>query len=105
MIKDIIKTHTHILDDCQIIQNKEIMITYKREKKLKVLLPMTDTYNAIDIVDDKMHTYVPCNKSCDSCTNFVVAKSSFECFTTKAIYKVRRSTSCVFKHVIDITFV
>ena len=51
-----------------------------------------------------MQTYVPCKQRCYSCANFVVAKSRFECFTTKRIYKVRRSTSCVSKNVIFITF-
>ena len=41
---------------------------------------------------------------CDSCTNFVVAKSSFECFATKRVDKVRWSTSCVSKIVISIAF-
>ena len=36
--------------------------------------------------------------------NFVVAKSNFECFTTKRIYKVRESTSWVSKNVIYIAF-
>ena len=47
-----------------------------------------------------MLTYVPCKQRCDSCANFAVAKSSFECFATKRIYKVRWSTSCVSKNVI-----
>ena len=34
----------------------------------------------------------------------VVAKSSFECFATKRVYKVRRPTSCVSKNVIYIEF-
>ena len=51
-----------------------------------------------------MYTYVPCKKRCDSCTNFVVAKSSFECFATQRVYKVRQSTSCVSKNVIYIAF-
>ena len=37
-IKSIIQKHAHILDNCQIIQNKEIMVAYKREKNLKELL-------------------------------------------------------------------
>ena len=80
------------------------MVAYKREKNLKELLTRADPYNIINNVDDKMHTYVPCKKRCDSCTNFVVAKSSFECFATKRIYKVTRSTSCVSKSVIYIAF-
>ena len=51
-----------------------------------------------------MHTYVPCKQKCGSCANFVVAKTSFECFATKRIYKVRRSTPCVSKNVIYIVF-
>ena len=43
-------------------------------------------------------------KRCDSCTNFMVAKSSFKCFTTKRICKVRPSTSRVSKNVIYIAF-
>ena len=103
-IKEIIQKRAHILDYCQIMQNKEIMVAYKREKKLKDLLKRADPYNIINHVDDEMYTYVPCKKRCDSCTNFVVAKSSSECFATKRIYKVRRSTSCVFKNVICIVF-
>ena len=51
-----------------------------------------------------MLTYVPCKQRCDSCANFVAAKSSFECFATKRIYKVRWSTSCISKNVIYIAF-
>ena len=86
------------------MQNKEIMVAYKQEKKLKELLTGFDTYNTINNVDDEMHTHVPCNKRCNSCTNFVVAKSSFECFTTKRVCKVTRSTSYVPKNVIFIAF-
>ena len=75
------------------------MVAYKREKKLKEFLTRADPYNTINNVDDEMHTYVPCKQRCDSCANFVVPKSSFECFATKRVYKVRRSTSCVSKNV------
>ena len=34
-IKDIIQKHTHIFDNCQIMQNKEIMVAHKCEKNLK----------------------------------------------------------------------
>ena len=67
------------------MQNKEIMVAYKREKNLKNLLARGDPYNIINNVDDEMHTYVPCKKRCDSCTNFAAAKSSFECFATKRV--------------------
>ena len=52
----------------------------------------------------KWYTYVPCKPRCDSCANFLVAKSSFKCFALKIIYKVRRSTSCVSKNLIYIAF-
>ena len=32
-IKSIIQKQSHILDKCQIMQNKEIMVAYKRKKK------------------------------------------------------------------------
>ena len=51
-----------------------------------------------------MHAHVPCNKRCDSCTKFVVAETSFECFATKGVYKVRRSTSSFSKNAIYIVF-
>ena len=86
------------------MQNKEIMVAYKRETNLKELPTRTDPYNIINQDDDEIHTYVPCKKRCDSCTNFVVAKSSFECFATKIIYKVRWSTSCVSKNLSYIAF-
>ena len=40
-IKIIIQKHAHILDNCQMMQNKEIMVAYKREKNLKDLLKRT----------------------------------------------------------------
>ena len=103
-IKNIIQKHVHILDNGQIMQNKEIKVACKREKSLKELPTRADCYNIINHVDDEIHTYVPCKKRYDSCTNFVVAKSSFECFATKMIYKIRRSTSCICINVISIAF-
>ena len=76
-IKHNIKKQAHNLDNCPIMENNEIMVAYK----------CADPYNTINIVDDEMHTYIPCNKRCDSSKNFMVAKSSFKCFTTKRIYK------------------
>ena len=87
-IKSIIQKHAHILDNCQIIQNKEIMVAYKREINLKELLTRADPYISISNVDDEIHTYVACKQRCDSFANFVVAKSSSECFAKKRIYKV-----------------
>ena len=51
-----------------------------------------------------MHTYAPCKIRCDSCTNFLVEKSSFEGFAPKRDYRVRQSTLCVSKNVIYIAF-
>ena len=102
--KSIIQKHAHILDNYQIMQNKEIMVAYKHEKNLKELLTKADTYNIINNVDDEMHTYVPCKQRCDSWANFVVTKSSFECFPTERVSKVRWSPSCVSKNVIYIAF-
>ena len=98
-IKNIIQKHANTIANCKIMQNKEIMVANKREKNLKDLLTRADPYNIFNYVD-----YFPCKKRCDSCTNFVVAKSSFECFATKRIYEVRWSTSCVSKNVIYIAF-
>ena len=86
------------------MQNKEMILAYKHEKNLKDLLTRADLYDIISNVDDEMQTFIPCKQMCDSCANSVVAKSSFECFTTKRIYKVRRSTSRVSKNVIYIAF-
>ena len=72
------------------MQNSEIMVAYKREKNLKELLTMANPYITINIVDDEMFRYLPWNKPCDSCANFVISKSSFECFSTKRVYKIRR---------------
>ena len=86
------------------MQNKDVMVAYKRVKNLKELLTRAHPYNSISNIDDEMHKYVPCKQRFDSCANFVVANSSFECFATKRIYKVRRSTSCVSKNVIYTVF-
>ena len=64
-IKSITQKHAHILDNSQIMQNKEIMVAYKREKNLKELLTRADPYNIISNVDDEMHTYVPRKQRCD----------------------------------------
>ena len=82
-IKNILQKHVHILDNCQIMQNKEIMVAYKREKNLRELLTRADPYNIISNVDDEMYRFAPCQVSCDSGAKFVVGKSSFECFATK----------------------
>ena len=72
---------------------------------MKELLARANPCATINIVDNEMHTeYVPGNKRCDSCTNFLVAKSSFECFVPKRIYKVRLTTSCFSKNIIYIQF-
>ena len=48
-IKNIIQNYARIIDNCQTIQNKEIMVAYKREKKnLKELLTRADSYNTIN---------------------------------------------------------
>ena len=44
-IKNIIPKHAPILNNCQIIQSKEIMVEYKHKKKLKELLTRADLYN------------------------------------------------------------
>ena len=67
---------------------KEIMVGYKPEKKLKELLKGADPYNTIDNVDDEMHTCVQCNERCDSCTNFMVTKSIFECFIVSLLDRI-----------------
>ena len=72
------------------------MLWKKIEKNLKELLTNAHPYNTINNVDDEMHTYVPCKQRCDSCANFVVAKSSFKCFATKRVYKVRRSKNVIY---------
>ena len=36
------------------MQNKEIMVAYKRERNLKELLPRADPYNSLSNVDDEM---------------------------------------------------
>ena len=72
---------------------------------MKESLTRADPYSTIiNNIDDDVHTYVPCSKRCDSFRNFVVPKTSFKCFPTKRIYKVRRSTSCISKNVIYIAF-
>ena len=45
-----IQKHAHILDNCQIMQNKEIKVAYKREKNLKELLTRADHYNIIKML-------------------------------------------------------
>ena len=55
---------------------------------MKELLTRADLYNTINNVDDEMHTYVPCKKWCDACTNFVVPKSSFNMFCYKKSLKI-----------------
>ena len=75
------------------MQNEEIMVAYKREKRLKELLTRADPCNFVNNVDDEIHTYFPCKQRCDSCANFVLAKNSLECFATNRIFKVRGSTS------------
>ena len=41
-----------------------------------------------------------CMKRCDSCKNFVDHISSFECFTTRTIFKIRRHLTCTTSNMI-----
>ena len=77
------------------MQNKEIMVANKREKILKELLTRADSDHIISHVDDEMQTSVPYIKQYDLCTNFVVAKSSFKCFTTKITFQ-KCNLYCIF---------
>ena len=70
------------------MHNKEIMVAYKREKNLMKFLTRADLYNIIKNVDDKIHTHALWKKRCDSCTNFVVAKSNFKCSVKKEFTKL-----------------
>ena len=56
------------------MQNEEIMVAYKREKRLKELPTRADPCNFVNNVDDEIHTYFPCKQRWDSCANFVLAK-------------------------------
>ena len=44
-IKSIIQKHAHSLDNCQVMQNKEIIVACKFEKQLKESLTRADPYN------------------------------------------------------------
>ena len=56
------------------MQNEEIMVAYKHEKRLKELLTRADPCNFVNNVDDEIHTYFPCKQRCDSCANLCSQK-------------------------------
>ena len=55
-----VKNHVYIPHNCKIMQSKGIMIAYKLEKNLKKLLTRANPFKTINILGDKIHTYVPC---------------------------------------------
>ena len=95
-IKNIIQKHPHILDNCQIMQNKEIMVAYKREKKLKEL--QQELILIISLIMLMM-----------KCTHVIHVQTLWSQkvvlnISLQRVYKIRQSTSCVSKNVIYIAF-
>ena len=78
-----------------------IMIANKLENGLADLLQRSDPYNIkTDLTDNQDHGYVPCNRSCDSCNNYVISTQSITSFATGRKFSIRRDSTCTTKNVV-----
>ena len=78
-----------------------IMIANKRENGLADLLQRSDPYNIkTDLTDNQDHGYVPCNRSCDSCNNYVISTQSITSFATGRKFSICRDSTCTTKNVV-----
>ena len=97
-IKNIVSDNLHILDDDL---RDQVLVAFKRENNLKELLLRADPYqNKSDLLDRTPHGYKACNKTCDSCKNFVVETTTIKSNATGRIFHIRRDCNCESKNVI-----
>ena len=97
-IKDIVSENLHILGG---EFRKDVLVAYKRESNLKELLLRADPYQVkADLLDHTPHGYKPCNKTCDSCNNFVVQTTKVKAHATGRTFHLRRDSTCASKNVI-----
>ena len=82
-----------------------IMVANKRESNLKDLLCRSDPYSIKkDLTTTEDLGYIRCNKSCDSCDNFVQESSFITCNATGRKFKIRESSTCSTKNVIYMAY-
>ena len=78
------------------------MIASRREQNLKELLTRADPYSIKTdlMVDLTGMGYKSCNRTCDSCTSFVMETDKIKSTATGKIFRIRRKFSCDAKNVI-----
>ena len=78
---------------------------YKRFPNLKELMVRADHYSIKPLKEiDQDPGCIDCMKRCDSYKNFVDHISSFECFATKKIFKIRRYLACTTPNMIHLAY-
>ena len=104
-MNSIIKKHLPIITDnpnlVEIFSKNSMFCAYKRFPNLKDLMVLADPYNIKPLKEiDQNPACSDCMKRCDSCKNFVDHVSSFECFATRKIFKIRRYLTCTTPNMI-----
>ena len=104
-VRAIIKKHSHILTNS--VAAKEVfpggvMLASRREQNLKELLTRADPYSIkTDLtVDLTGMGYKSCNRTCDSCTSFVMEADKIKSTATGKMFRIRRKFCCDAKNVI-----
>mgnify|MGYP001794966372 FL=1 len=101
-IKSIVQKNLHILEDD--LKN-DILVSFKRESNLKELILRADPYQIkTDLLDHTSHSYKACEKSCDSCKNYVDEISTIRSSATGRIFHIKRDSSCNSKNIIYVAY-
>ena len=108
-VKNTIKSYLPIISEhpllSTIFPKGSIIVANKREDNLKDLILRGDPYNIKeDLTNNREFGYVKCNKTCDSCLNYVIETAYITSYATGRKFKIRRESNCKSKNVIYVAY-
>ena len=99
----LILKHNSVLKE--LFLTNSFIVANKRARKLRELVACADLYNIkTDLLIQTDHGYKKCGRTCDSCNDFVLGKTSFVCFATGTEFKIRRDSTCNTKKIIYLAY-
>ena len=104
-VASIVKKNLPILEKNPVLSNLfpkgTVMVANKKENNLRNLLTRSDPYSIKkDLTTTTELGYVCCDKSCDSCVNYVVQTSAIVSKATGRKFNIRRESTCTTKNVV-----
>ena len=108
-INFIIKKHLPIIKNnpnlVEMFPKNSMFCAYERFPNIKDLMVRADPYSIQPLKEiDQNPVCSDCMKRCDSCKSFLDHVSSFECFATKTISKIKRYLTCTTPNMIYLAY-